>query len=311
MTSEWIGIDVGKNGLDANRCGSREVVHFGNDGKGRGLLVAWLGGIGTVKVVMEATGGYERGAVQAIWQAGFPVSVVNPMRVRDFARSQGVLAKTDKIDARMIAGFGEVAKPGATPPQTEKQARLSACVERRRQWVTMVTVEKNRRSTCPDSMRADIEEHIDFMEARIATLEAEIHRLIQEDPDLKARSERIDSAPGIGPVTASTIVADLPELGQLNRKQVAALVGLAPFNKDSGKRRGKRKTSGGRAGLRRVLYMATLSATRFNPIIRAFYDQLRKRGKEKKVALVACMHKLLTMINAMIRKGEAWRSVPA
>jgi transposase len=310
MQSEWVGIDVGKSGLEANRHGSTEVLHFGNDLAGHRKLVTWLQGLGGVQVVVEATGGYERPVVQALWDVGIMVSVVNPMRVREFAKSQGILAKTDKIDARLIAHFGEVTRPAGTPPQTEAEVYLSACVERRRQLVIMVTTEKNRLSTCPESMRSHIEEHIVFMEAKIQALEEEAHALIQQDEEQRVLAAQVDSMPGVGPVTATTIVAELPELGKLSRQKIAALVGVAPFNKDSGKKRGKRKTKGGRAGLRRVLYMAALSASKCNSVIRGFYQSLLKRGKEKKVALVACMRKMLGILNAMVRKGESWCILP-
>ncbi len=310
MQSEWVGIDVGKSGLDANRYGSKEVPHFNNDAAGHRQLVAWVESLGEVRVVVEATGGYEQSVVHALWNVGVVVAVVNPMRVREFAKSQGILAKTDKIDARLIAHFGQVTQPASTPPQTEAQIYLSVCVERRRQLVIMVTTEKNRLSTCPESMRANIEDHIAFLETGICGLEEEIHGLIQQDDQMQTRAAQIDSMPGIGPVTASTMVADLPELGKLTRQEIAALVGVAPFNKDSGKKRGKRKTKGGRASLRRVLYMAALSASKCNPVIRAFYQSLLKRGKEKKVALVACMRKMLCILNAMVRKGETWRILP-
>jgi len=310
MQSEWVGIDIGKSRLDANRYGSKEVPDFANDKKGRMKLVKWVKGLGEVKVVMEATGGYEQPVVQALWAAGMAVSVVNPMRVREFAKSQGILAKTDKIDACLIAHFGQISQPASAPPQTEAEAYLSACVERRRQLVIMVTTEKNRLSTCPESMRVDIKDHIAFMETRIQALEEEMHLLIQQDAQKQARAAQIDSMPGIGPVTATTMVADLPELGKLTRQEIAALVGVAPFNKDSGKKRGKRKTKGGRASLRRVLFMAALSASKCNPVIRAFYQSLLNRGKEKKVALVACMRKMLGILNAMVRKEETWHILP-
>ena len=283
---------------------------FANNKKGRMKLVKWVKGLGEVKVVMEATGGYEQPVVQALWAAGMAVSVVNPMRVREFAKSQGILAKTDKIDACLIAHFGQISQPASAPPQTEAEAYLSACVERRRQLVIMLTTEKNRLSTCPESMRVDIKDHIAFMETRIQALEEEMHLLIQQDAQKQARAAQIDSMPGIGPVTATTMVADLPELGKLTRQEIAALVGVAPFNKDSGKKRGKRKTKGGRASLRRVLFMAALSASKCNPVIRAFYQSLLNRGKEKKVALVACMRKMLGILNAMARKEETWHILP-
>jgi len=286
------------------------VPDFANNKKGRMKLVKWVKGLGEVKVVMEATGGYEQPVVQALWAAGMAVSVVNPMRVREFAKSQGILAKTDKIDACLIAHFGQISQPASAPPQTEAEAYLSACVERRRQLVIMLTTEKNRLSTCPESMRVDIKDHIAFMETRIQALEEEMHLLIQQDAQKQARAAQIDSMPGIGPVTATTMVADLPELGKLTRQEIAALVGVAPFNKDSGKKRGKRKTKGGRASLRRVLFMAALSASKCNPVIRAFYQSLLNRGKEKKVALVACMRKMLGILNAMARKEETWHILP-
>lgn len=310
MESEWVGIDVGKRGLDANRYGSAEVPDFTNDKKGRQKLVRWVKELGEVKVVLEATGGYEQPVVRALWNAGIAVSVVNPVRIREFAKSQGILAKTDKIDACLIAHFGQVSQPISTPLQTEEEAYLSACVERRRQLILIATTEKNRLSTCPECMQAEIKEHIAFMEARIQSLEEEMHLLIQQDDEKQARAAQIDSMPGVGPVTATTIVAELPELGELTRQKIAALVGVAPFNKDSGKKRGKRKTKGGRATLRRVLYMAALSASKWNPVIRAFYQNLINRGKEKKVALVACMRKMICILNAMVRKGETWRSLP-
>lgn len=309
MASEWVGIDVGKRKLDGNQYGKKEVRQFTNDEQGRSKLVAWVQELGEVQVVLEATGGYEKAVSQALWRVGIRLSVVNPCRVRDFAKSQGILAKTDEIDSRLIALYGHVSQPRLTPPQTEAEAHLSACVERRRQLVTMVTTEKNRLSTSPESIRSDVEDHIAYMEQRIQSLEEEIHAIIQNDAEMKARAEQIDSMPGIGPVTATTMVADLPELGELNRKQVAALVGVAPFNKDSGNKRGKRITKGGRASLRRVLYMAALSASKCNPVIRIFYQSLIKRGKEKKVALVACMRRILAILNAMVRKGEIWRSI--
>jgi len=309
MTSEWVvGIDVGKDHFDGNRYGSAEVRHFDNNATGQKALVKWLNQAGSGRVVMEATGGYERSLKKTLWTAGIEVAIVNPMRVRDFAKSQGILAKTDQIDACVIAHFGHVTHPMATPLQTEAEEYLSACVERRRQLVVMTTTEKNRLSTCPERVRGEIQEHIAYLEEKIDKLEEEIHSAIKQDSRKLDNCQKIESVPGLGPVTASTLVADLPELGKLNRKEIAALVGVAPFNKDSGRKRGKRKTKGGRAGIRRVLYMASLSACKHNPIIQAYYQKLIKRGKEKKVALVACMRKILTIINALIRKGETWRT---
>lgn len=312
MTSgTYIGIDVGKNWLDVNAYGTAEVVRFSNAEEGWGKLVAWLKGQQVELVAFEATGGYESQAVSRLSAAGLAVAVVNPTRVRNFARSLGILAKTDKIDACVIAHFASVTHPIPRAQKTQVEEYLAACVERRRQLIVMLTAEKNRLSTCPPSLLADIQEHIAFLEERIKQIEDEIHHSISQDPDRQERSEQIDSVPGVGPVTASTLVAELPELGKLNRQEIAALAGVAPFAKDSGKKHGIRKTFGGRAGVRRVLYMAALSASKFNPVIRPFYQALLARGKEKKVALVACMRKLLVIINAMLRKGEFWHFSPA
>lgn len=312
MTSErYVGIDVSKRWLEVclyNQANSRKM---GNDADGYRTLVESMQAVGPELIVFEATGGYERRAAKALSEAGFAVAVVNPTRVRRFAEALGILAKTDKIDAQVIAHFASVVKPAANARHTPLEEQLAACVERRRQLLVQVVAEKNRLSTCPQCVREGIEEHIAWLEERIQRLEADIQDCIQQDPGLQERAQLIDSVPGVGPVTASTMVAELPELGQLNRQKIAALVGVAPFNKDSGPKKRKRKIFGGRSGVRRTLYMATLSATRHNPIIRAFYEKLRQRGKEKKVALTACMRKLLVIINAMVKKGEAWQSKPA
>jgi transposase len=261
-------------------------------------------------IVFEATGGYESRAVKALSEVGFAVAVVNPTRVRRFAEGLGILAKTDKIDAQVIAHFASVVQPPVNSRQTPLEEQLAAFVERRRQLLVELTAEKNRLSTCPEWVRDDVEENIAWLEERIDRLETDIQVCIGLKPEWQERAEIIDSVPGVGVVTATTMVAELPELGQLNRQKIAALVGVAPFNKDSGPKKGKRRIFGGRSGVRRTLYMAALSATRFNPVIRAFYEKLLQRGKEKKVALTACMRKLLVIINSMVRKGEAWRFSP-
>jgi transposase len=204
-----------------------------------------------------------------------------------------------------------VVHPAVRRIQTEREEYLAGCVERRRQLVVALTAEKNRLSTCLQALRQNLEDHIAWLEGQIDWLEDEIHTCISADATKARQAEILDSAPGIGPVTASTLVADVPELGQLNRQEIAALLGVAPFNKDSGAKRGKRRIKGGRAGARRTLYMATLAATRHNPVIRPVYTALLKRGKEKKVALIACMRRLLVMANAMVRKGEEWHFTPA
>jgi len=220
-----------------------------------------------------------------------------------------VLAKTDKIDARLIAWFASVARPAPNGQLTPLEQQLADLVERRRQLLVEVVAEKNRLSTASEHVRGDIEEHVEWIETHLERLEEQIRVCIAQDPDWQTRAEIIDSVPGVGEVTASTLVAELPELGSLNRQQIAALVGVAPFNQDSGPKRGKRKIAGGRAGVRKVLFMATLSASRHNPVIRTFYERLLNSGKLKMVALTACMRKLLVIINSMVRKGEKWRLV--
>ncbi len=311
MTSKaYVGIDVSKRGLEVAVYETQECRSFGNDPDGCAALVAWLKDLQPALIVLEATGGYERRAAKALREAGFRVAVVNPTRIRRFAEALGILAKTDRIDAQVIAHFASVVQPVPNGQQTSLEERLAACVERRRQLLDEQVAEKNRLYTCPAFVRENIEEHLDWLQEHIQALEKEIHTCIQQKPEWQARAEWMDSVPGVGAVTASTMVAELPELGQLNRQKIAALVGVAPFNKDSGPKRGKRRIFGGRTGVRRTLYMAALSATRCNPVIRAFYEKLLKRGKLKKVALTACMRKLLVILNAMVRKGEAWHSAP-
>lgn len=311
MTSEkYVGIDVSKRWLEVCVYGEDQRQKIGNDLDGFGRLCGQMNQNQPVLIVFEATGGYENRAVKALSEAGFRVAVVNPTRVRRFAQAVGVLAKTDKIDAGVIAHFASVVRPNSHALQTPLEEQLAACVERRRQLLVSLVAEKNRLSTCPEWVRGDIEAHITWLEERLEKLEDEIHTCILQKTEWQLRAEWIDSVPGVGPVTAATMVAELPELGQLNRQKIAALVGVAPFNKDSGPKRGKRRIFGGRSGVRRTLFMATLSASQHNPVIRAFYQSLLKRGKEKKVALTACMRKLLVILNAMVRKEEAWRFSP-
>lgn len=312
MTSEaYVGIDVSKRWLEVCVYGEPESLKVGNDADGYWTLIEKMKTLQSVLIVFEATGGYEHRAAKALREAGFAVAVVNPTRVRRFAEALGKLAKTDKIDAQVIAHFTSVVKPAVNGVQTPLEEQLAACVERRRQLLVELVAEKNRLSTCPVCVREGIEEHVTWLDEHIEALEAEIQALILQKPEWRERSEIIDSVPGVGPVTAATLVAELPELGQCNRQEIAALAGLAPFNKDSGPKQGKRRIFGGRSGVRRTLFMATLSASKHNPVIRAFYDSLLKRGKEKMVALTACMRKLLVIINAMVRKGEAWHFSPA
>jgi transposase len=312
MTSETVvGIDVSKRSLEVQVHGEGKGWKVGNDVDGFTTLIEQMKVLQPELIAFEATGGYEGRAAKALSEAGFAVAVVNPTRVRRFAEGLGILAKTDKIDAQVISHFASVVRPPINRRQTPLEEQLAAFVERRRQLLAELTAEKNRLSTCPDCVRDDVEEHIAWLEERIERLEMDIQVCIGLKPVWQERAEIIDSVPGVGVVTATTMVAELPELGQLNRQKIAALVGVAPFNKDSGPKKGKRRIFGGRSGVRRTLYMAALSATKFNPVIRAFYEKLCQRGKEKKVAITACMRKLLVIINALVRKGEAWRLSPA
>jgi transposase len=312
MSSEpVVGIDVSKRSLEVRAHGAAESQTVGNDPRGFAILIEQLQAARPRLIVFEATGGYEREAVKALSAEGLPVAVVNPTRVRRFAQSMGILAKTDKIDAKVIAHFASVSELRTNGGQTALEELLAACVERRRQVLTTLTAEKNRLCTCPACVCDDIKTHIDWLEADVDRLETQIWVCVNQRSDWKERAEIIDSVPGVGTVTAATLVAELPELGTISGRQASALVGVAPYNKDSGPKRGRRRVSGGRSGIRRTLYMAALSASKCNPVIRPFYQSLLARGKEKKVALVACMRRLIVIINAMVRHGQVWRYVPA
>jgi transposase len=307
MTSKiYVGIDVSKCWLEVRVHGTAESKKIGNDAEGLAALVGEMKAVQPQLIVVEATGGYERRAVKALNESGFGVAIANPTRVRRFAEAIGVLAKTDKIDAKVIAYFASVVKPAVNSRRTALEEQLAAFVERRRQLLVEVVAEKNRLSTSSACVREGIEEHVAWIEEKVAQLEAKIQACIIENHNWQTQIEIMESVPGVGPITAATLVAELPELGQLSNKEIAALVGVAPFNKDSGPKRGKRRISGGRSGIRRTLFMSALSAIKCNPVIRPFYESLLKRGKEKKVALVACMRKLLVFLNAMVRKSEAW-----
>ena len=306
MTEKVIGIDVGKAKHDVNVVGEKRVREWANDPAGREQLSEWVVKQEPKLVVLEATGGYEAALVSELLERGLDVAIVNPTRVRAFARAEGLLAKTDKIDARMIARFGAMMKPKAQARRDEAQVELNQWVTRRRQVVEMRVAEKNRLDTAPERIKADIERHIEWMTTEIEALEKLINQAMIDNPVWREIARRVDTVPGIGAITASTLVAELPELGHLNRQKIAALVGLAPFNHDSGKYRGKRRIFGGRTSVRCVLYMATLSAIRHNPVIKAFYQRLLDKGKLKKVAITACMRKLLVILNTMIKNKQDW-----
>jgi transposase len=307
MVDQYVGIDVSKARLDIAEGQAGELWSAPNDNVGIEKIVARLSELKPKLVVVESTGGLEKPIVAHLIAAGILVALVNPSRVRDFARSIGLLAKTDTLDARLLARFGEATRPIPTQLPSEDEQKLSALISRRRQLIDIRTAETNRLGSIHASMRARLEKHLEWLESEIKELDKEIQDFINHHPDFKAKDEILQSVPGIGPVTAAIIISDLPELGKYSRQIMASLVGVAPFNNDSGYHRGKRRVKGGRADVRTVLYMATISASRFNPVIKNFYEQLVGRGKLKKVALVACMRKLLTILNAMFRDSKPWQ----
>lgn len=306
--SAWVGIDVSKHAWDLAVHGQKQVHRFDANAEGCQQLLAMLHQLQPERVCVEATGGWERALVAALRDEGFLVSIVNPRWVRDFARSQGQLAKTDRIDARLIARFAALMQPEPGEKPSENQEKLRALRARRRQVSDALVQEKNRLGTQPDrDARRSIEEAIDFYRQQLESLDAQIGQLMQRDPGFQQRLSLLVSVPGVGVVTAAALIADLPELGRLNRRQAARLAGLAPINRDSGTLRGKRMIGGGRATVRQGLYMATLVATKHNPMIRDFYQRLLQRGKAKMTALTACMRKLLLVLNAILKQNKPWK----
>jgi transposase len=302
----FVGIDVAKRQLDLAVWQPEYLRQYGNNEAGIGEVVTELSALAPTLIVVEASGGWEQSLVAELAFAELPVAVVNPTRVRNFAKATGQWAKTDKLDALMLARFAQAIRPEVRPLRSEQQAYLDALVSRRRQVVNMVTAEKNRRSTTHGVLGQRLEEHIAWLQDEIQSLEEEMKRFIQANPLWQEKEALLQSVPGVGKVTAFTLLAELPELGTLNRQKIAALVGVAPFNSDSGRRQGKRRIFGGRAGVRGALYMAALVGTQSNPVIKTFYERLLARGKGKKVALAACMRKLLVILNAMVRDQKPW-----
>lgn len=302
----YAGIDVSKATLEVAVRPTSQRWSVANKEKGISRLVSRLQALSPTLIVMEATGGLELPIVAALGSAGLPVVVVNPRQVRDFARATGKLAKTDVLDAEVLAIFAERVRPTPRPlPDAEAEA-LSALLARRRQLIAMLTAERNRLSRALLSMRPGIEEHIAWLEEKLRALDKELSYTLRQSPLWRERENLLRSVPGVGPVLTITLLAELPELGALNRKQIAALVGVAPLNRDSGVLRGKRTVWGGRAPVRTALYMSALVATRFNPVIRGFYEHLRAAGKAKKLAITACMRKLITILNAMLKHRTPW-----
>jgi transposase len=283
------------------------VECFTNEDAGIAALCRRLNALSCELIVLEATGGYEALVVASLAAAGLPVRVLNPRQVRDFARATGLLAKTDRLDAQVLREFAERLRPVVLPQKSEQQRELSAIVSRRRELVQMLVAEKNRLKLAIGSVRKDITAHIRFLEKRIDDTDADLRRQIRAHESFRFTDELLQSVPSIGDVSSSTLIALLPELGSLSHRKIAALVGLAPFNDDSGRRTGRRHIWGGRSAVRSALYMATISALRFNPPIRATYLRLVAAGKPKKVALTACMRKLLTILNAIVCDQTPWR----
>ncbi len=296
----FIGIDVSKAHLDVAVLSSGETWQEPNDEAGIAHLVGRVRALGPTLVVLEATGGLE-----------MPVAVVNPRQVRDFAKSLGLLAKTDSLDAQVIAQFAQRVCPTPRPLPDVQAQEISALLARRRQLIQMRTAEENRLgSTMMPALRQEIQEHLAWLEERLQRLDDDLGNRLRESPLWREKEDLLRSVPGVGPVLSSTLLADLPELGTLDRKQIAALVGVAPINHDSGRRKGQRHIRGGRAQVRSTLYMATIASTRCNPIIRFFYLRLCAQGKPKKVALVASMHKFLIILNAMLKHRTPWNPHP-
>ena len=304
---KFVGIDVAKDKLDIAVLGEKKASQVGNDEAGIASLIKKMQKLAPHLIVVEATGGYQRAVVLGLHEAGLPVAMVNPVRVRNFARAHGLLAKTDKLDAFNLAEFGKQMKPRRFEAKSEAGRDVSALLVRRQQLEEMLKAEKSRLRTVPPKMRGSVERMIETLKEEIKRLEKELDDFMKENEDWQAQEQILTSAKGVGRVTAATLLAELPELGKLNRKKIAALVGVAPMNADSGKKKGYRKTRGGRMEVRNVLYMSTLVATRYNPLIQAEYQQLLKRGKVKKVALTACMRKFLTILNAMMRDKVPFR----
>ena len=304
---KFVGIDVAKDKLDIAVLGEAKAGQVANDEKGIASLVKKMQALKPTLIVVEATGGYQRAVVLRLYEAGLPVAVVNPVRVRQYARASGLLAKTDKLDAFNLAEFGKQMKPRKFEAKSEGGRYVSALLVRRRQLEEMLKAEKSRLRTVSGEMRGSVERMIEMLKEEIKRLEKELDRFMKENTDWQEQEAILTSAKGVGRITATTLLAELPELGKLDRKKIAALVGLAPMNFDSGKKRGYRKTKGGRMEVRNVLYMSTLVATRYNPLIKAQYQELQRRGKVKKVALTACMRKFLTILNAMMRDKVPFR----
>ena len=307
VCTSFVGIDVSKDSWDVHVLPSDQAFSVDSDARGLKKLLKQLPQPGTCLIVMEATGGYERDLAAALFDAGHQVAIVNPKRARDFAKALGLLAKTDRVDARALALFAERVRPRLSKKTPEKQAELDELVTRRRQLVEFQTMELNRQKMARQvTAIRSLKRHLTLLEKHIQELNAAIAKLIESDDDWRRTAEIVSSTPGIGDTTAATLLAELPELGRLNRAEIASLVGVAPFNHDSGKFQGQRRIRAGRATVRSGLYMATLTAIRHNPTIKRFAERLMAKNKEFKVCLVACMRKLLSILNVMVKNDQCW-----
>lgn len=312
MNETYVGIDVSKDSLEVALRPSGTVQSFRNDEEGIAEILQLLRPQQPALIVLEATGKYERQMARALAVEGQPFNVINPRQARAFARATGILAKTDRIDALLLARFAETLRPEARSLKDEQTEALGELVTRRRQIVEMITAEKNRHALATEKrVRRDIQVHIRWMEKRLDDINDDIDQWIRQSPLWREKDKLLQSVTGVGPVLASTILGSLPELGTLNRKQIAALVGVAPFNRESGRHKGKQKIQGGRSAVRSVLYMGTVAGIRSNPVLRSFYERLVAKGKPKKLALTACMRKLLVILNTMIKNETRWQNQPA
>jgi transposase len=304
---DYVGIDVCKRYLDVCIRSSGEYFRAENNAGGFQVIQERLAGYLPCLLIVESTGGYEVDMVRTLQKEGLSVSVINPRQARDFAKALGRLAKTDKIDAGVLAHFGEAVKPAAKEISSDDQESLGALAQRRRQLVDMLTVEKNRLSRAHGSVSKPIKKSIEFLNKQLKDVEKQLAEHVKSDEEWSRKAEVLESIRGVGQVIAVTLIADLPELGKVSHKEIAALAGLAPLNRDSGFMQGKRSIWGGRATVRTALYMGALVAVRFNPILKAFYEKLCQAGKQKKVALIACARKLLTIMNSMIKNNTKWQ----
>lgn len=308
MEKLFIGIDVSQENLDMAAYPTGQIWQYKNTKKSIIKTVTKLKALSPALIAMEATGGLEQALKDALDEAGLPVAVVNPRRIREHGRSMGILAKTDKLDAKVIAHFAAKIEPRPQPPRDKAGKELDSLVTRRIQLNDMLTAERNRlRASLDMTVQSTIKEHIQWLESKIAALDKEVKEKIQQNPLFRQKANLYKSLKGVGDVFSSTLIAKVPELGLINQREIGTLIGLAPLNKDSGKFRGKRMIQGGRAMVRKVSYMPVLSAIRFNPVIKSFYNRLIEKGKLPKVALVACMHKMITILNSMAKTNSFWR----